>query len=68
MNSNQPKNSQARLKANAKYLKNNYEQINLAVPKGTKEYYRSEASNQGYTSLNAFIKDAIQEKINRGAN
>lgn len=67
MDNNTPKNSQARLKANAKWNKNNYEQINLAVPKGNKEYYRKKASELGYTSLNQFIKDAIAEKIERGA-
>ncbi len=67
MAENTGKNSQARLKANAKYLKNNYEQINLAVPKGTKDYYRQKATELGYTSLNQFIKDAITEKIERGA-
>lgn len=66
MSNNKPKNSQARLNANAKWNKNNYEQINLPVPKGTKEYYRREATKQGYTSLNQFIKDAIKEKIERG--
>lgn len=66
MENNAPKNSEARLKANKKYLKNNYESINLAIPKGTKEYYRQEATKLGYTSLNQFIKDAIAEKIERG--
>lgn len=62
---NKPKNSPARLKANRKYLQANYESINLALPKGTKDLYRSAATEQGYTSLNAFIKDAVEEKINR---
>lgn len=63
-----PKNSQARLKANAKYLKNNYESINVAIPKGTKLIWRRKAIELGYTSLNKFIKDAVNEKIERGAN
>ena len=67
MNKPQPKNSPARLRANAKWTKSNYEQINLAIPKGTKDYYRQKATELGYTSLNAFIKDAINEKIERGA-
>lgn len=53
-------------KASQKYQKENWERINLAVPKGTKERYRQEATKQGYTSLNKFIKDAIDEKIERG--
>lgn len=66
MTENKPKNSPARLRANAKYNKTHYESINLAIPKGTKDYYRQEATKQGYTSLNQFIKDAINEKIERG--
>jgi predicted HicB family RNase H-like nuclease len=66
MDNKTPKNSEARLKANAKWNKINYESINLAIPKGTKEYYRQEATKQGYTSLNQFIKEAISEKIERG--
>lgn len=66
MSDNTPKNSEARLKANAKWNKNNYEQINLPVLKGTKDYYRQKATELGYTSLNQFIKDAIAEKIERG--
>ena len=58
--------SKAQNKATQKYQKENYERINLAVSKGTKEYYRQEATKQGYTSLNEFIKEAIKEKIERG--
>lgn len=66
MDNNKPKNSEARLRANAKYNKTHYESINLAIPKGTKDYYRQESIKLGYTSLNQFIKDAIKEKIERG--
>lgn len=62
------KNSEARIKANNKYRAKTYEQISLVVPKGTKDYYRAEATKQGYTSLNAFIKDAIKEKIGEKLN
>ena len=60
------KNSEKRIASNNKWTRANYEQINLAIPKGTKEYYRQEATKQGYSSLNQFIKDAIAEKIERG--
>lgn len=66
MENKKPKNSPARLRANAKYNKNNYERINLAVPKGTKDMYKAAAENMGYSSLNGFIKDAITEKMERG--
>lgn len=64
--SDTPKNSEARLKANAKWNKNNYVQINLPVFKNTKEEWKKESEKLGYTSLNQFIKDAIKEKIERG--
>lgn len=60
-----PKNSPAKIKANAKYQKNHYEQICLPVAKGTKALWREKATELGYSSLNAFIKDAINEKIKR---
>lgn len=60
------KNSPKRIASNNKWTKENYEQINLAVPKGTKDYYKTEMKKQGYDSLNKFIKDAVQEKIERG--
>lgn len=63
---NKPKNSPAKLKANAKYNKSHYEQINLPVPIGTKDKWREKATEQKYTSLNQFIKDAVNEKIERG--
>lgn len=66
MEHDKPKNSEARLRANKKYLKNKYEGINVAVPLGTKDQWRSKATELGYTSLNKFIKDAVNEKIERG--
>lgn len=66
MSNGAPKNSEARLKANAKWNKNNYVQINLPVFKNTKEEWKKESKRLGYNSLNQFIKDAIKEKIERG--
>lgn len=60
------KNSKKRIASNNKWTKANYESINLAIPKGTKEIWRKNASELGYDSLNGFIKDAVNEKIERG--
>ncbi len=60
------KNSEKRIASNNKWTRANYEQISLALPKGTKDYYRQKATELGYSSLNQFIKDAITEKIERG--
>ena len=61
------KNSKKRIASNNKWTKANYESINLALPKGTKEVWRQKATELGYHSLNGFIKDAVKEKIERGA-
>lgn len=66
MENKTPKNSEAKIRANAKYSKAHYEQINLPVPKGTKEKWRKKATELDYSSLNQFIKDAVTEKIERG--
>lgn len=54
--------SEARLRANSKYLKNTVEDIKVRVPKGKKEYYKKASALAG-SSLNQFIIDAIDEKI-----
>ena len=60
------KNSEAKIKANNRYRQKKYDSISLAVPKGMKEHYENKATELGYSSLNQFIKDAINEKIERG--
>lgn len=60
------KTSDARLKANKKWNKNNYVQINIPVFKEVKDEWTKEANKQGYEHLNTFIKQAIKEKIERG--
>lgn len=56
--------TKAAQKAVNKYIKNNYDRINLTIPKGKKEEYKSIAEAEG-KSLNQFIIDAINEKIER---
>ena len=58
--------SKASLEASKKYQKANYDRISLSVHKSVKSHWRDKATQLGYTSLNAFIKDAINEKIERG--
>lgn len=57
--------SKNRIDSNNKWTKANYESINLAIPKGTKEVWRQKATGLGYNSLNGFIKAAVNEKIER---
>lgn len=57
-------------KFNATKYKNNfqkekYDRIIVNVLKGQKEIIDSEAKKRGYKSLNAFVVDAINEKMNK---
>ena len=57
--------SDAQRKAVAKYNAQNYEQIQIRVPKGEKDEIKAFAESIG-ESLNAFIYRAIQERMNGG--
>ena len=54
--------SDANRRAVAKYKKENYDQIQLRVPKGGKDRLKAHAETQG-ESLNGFIKRAISQTI-----
>jgi predicted HicB family RNase H-like nuclease len=56
--------SKAQQKAVAKYMKNNYDELKIRVPKGEKEQIKAHADNQG-ESLNGFVKRAIDETMKR---
>jgi uncharacterized protein (DUF1778 family) len=44
------------------YIKNNYDRINLTLPKGAKEELRTAAAARGQ-SVNQFIQDAIEKHL-----
>ena len=54
--------SKAQQKAVAKYMKNNYDELKVRMPKGKKDIIKTAAENQG-KSINGFINEAIDEKI-----
>ena len=56
--------SEAQQKAVAKYMKNNYDELKVRMPKGKKDIIKTAAENQG-KSVNGFINEAIDEKIGR---
>ena len=56
--------SAAQQKAVNKYVKENYDRINVNMPKGRKEAVKAHAESQG-ESLNAFINRAITETMVR---
>ena len=51
--------TKAAQKAVNKYIKNNYDRVNLTIPKGEKEKYKQMAKAEG-KSLNQFIIDKIE--------
>lgn len=56
--------SKAQQKAVNKYMKENYDRVNLTMPKGKKEKVQVHAEQKG-ESLNGFINRAIDEAIER---
>ncbi len=56
--------SKAQQKAVNKYMSENYDRINLTVPKGQKDMIKAHAEARG-ESVNGFIGRAISETIDR---
>lgn len=56
--------SKAQQKAVNKYVKENYDRINITMPKGKKEKIQNHASRHGL-SVTAYINTAIDEKMAR---
>lgn len=56
--------SKAQQKAVNKYVKNNYDRINVTFPKGRKEKLREHAKKQN-ESVNAFIVRSVSETMER---
>lgn len=61
----QNKNSKAKIEANNRYRQKKYDSISLAVPKGERDNYTAKIKTLGYTSVNSFIIQAINEKLDR---
>ena len=56
----------AATKAQNKYIAKNYDRINLVVPKGRKATIEAAAEKKGL-SVNAYINQAISERLDRDA-
>lgn len=56
--------SKAQQKAVNKYVRENYDRINVNMPKGKKEAIQAHAASLG-VSVNAYINAAIDEKMSR---
>ena len=48
-----------------KYRDNKYDRAELAVPKGFKARMKQIAQEQGYSSYNSYVVEAIKEKYKR---
>ena len=57
--------SKAQQKAVQKYVKNNYDRVVLTLPKGKRDEIK-QCAKLNNTSMNAYIIDAIEEKIHGG--
>ena len=55
--------TEAKRRANRKWDAENYERLNLMVPKGMNQRIDQAVEAQGYQSKRAFCIDAIMEKI-----
>ena len=56
--------SKAQQKAVNKYVKNNYDRINVTFPKGQKEIIMQAAEAAG-ESVNGYIKKAVDQRMER---
>ena len=56
--------SKAQQKAVQKYVKKNYDRIELTVPKGQKDFISQLATAAG-ESVNGYIEKAVEERIQR---
>ena len=55
--------SEAQKRATQKFIKENRDRLELLLPKGKKEEYRTFAATKG-KSLNAYIIDLIEKDMN----
>ena len=56
--------SKAQQRAVNKYVKSNYDEVKLRMPKGKKDVIQAHAAQQG-ESVNAYINRAIDEAMQR---
>lgn len=63
-----PIKSDANRRAVAKYKKENYDQIQLRVPKGQRETIKAHADKHDGGSVNAFINRAITNQMEQDEN
>ena len=60
------KTTKAQQKAVQKYVGNNYDRVVLTMPKGVRDEIKAAYKAADYKSMNAFIMDAVYEKMKQG--
>lgn len=58
------KSSKAQIEASKRYSDKAYDRINIAIPKGKKEIIKQAAEKAGQ-SVNAYVQQAINERLQR---
>lgn len=54
-----------KVKYDNEFIKNSYDQVRFLVKKGKKQELQEHIKKFGYKSVNSFINDAVNEKIER---
>lgn len=57
------KYTEAQKRASVKYLQEKTDNIQLRVPKGTKERWKAAAEKAGASSMTKYVQDAVEERI-----
>lgn len=57
--------SKAQQKAVAKYMKENYDELKIRVPKGNKATIKAAADQQASGSINGYVNQAINAQLER---
>lgn len=57
--------SKAQQKAVSKYMKENYDEVKVRMPKGQKDIIKAHVDKHGGGSVNAFINRAITNQMER---
>ena len=55
--------TEAKKRANKKYIEEKTDDIRLRVPKGTKERWRKGAEKLGYSSLTNFVRSVVEKEL-----
>lgn len=58
-----PSDKARQIKRQNEYIRDSYDRITIALPKGAKDRYQKHAASRGYKSLTAMIVDLLENDI-----